>query len=191
MNTDIITAQDMRAEAQALHLTCDNMNTSIHDILLQAKNHSDNVSADVNVITQSAQEMEAEIRNVTSCLAQKQLDVSNSMTAANQLKEKADSASSSQLKLIQIMLQINSNSLADVSQTLSSVTHADMLIKQVSIDLEQIEAMAQIESLIQDLQTQNLDINYLDQEITQLTSQLDGMILLLQESTGGANCNAK
>lgn len=59
----------------------------------QATDHSYQVDANISTITQLAKGVQADIKNLSSCINQQNLYATNAATAANQAHDKADSVS--------------------------------------------------------------------------------------------------
>ncbi|XP_059173933.1 laminin subunit beta-1-like [Physella acuta] len=190
MKADVATSRDLRNQVETTLIDANALNTTINNILQNATDHSFQVDANVSTITQLAKGVQADIKNLSSCINQQNLDANNAATAANQAHDKAATVSNAQIKLIQVVSGISTQeSSSDITLALTNLTQADAVMKKVEDDFTTLKNFAILETLVQALVNQSIEATNLDKEITQLTAELDIIIISLDKYASGAVCN--
>ncbi|RUS89303.1 hypothetical protein EGW08_002910, partial [Elysia chlorotica] len=190
MAEDILDSRDLRASATGLALASNASQRNIVQTLDQATAHSDKAESDANNITAEAAVLTSTIQEVNSCLDQANVDVTSGTTAANSIKARADSASTAQRTLISLMVSIGEeDSDRGVTTVLSSLTQANSTLSDMESSLSELEALVDIAGLVQQLQTQASQLVTLNLDLDALTSEVDSILVALQEADGTTTCD--
>ncbi|KAK3781748.1 hypothetical protein RRG08_037151 [Elysia crispata] len=190
MAEDILKSRDLRASATGLVLASNASQRHIVETLDQATAHSDKVEADADNITAEAAILSTTIQEVNSCFDQAGVDVTSASTSANNIKARADTASSAQRTLISLMVNIGEeDSDRGVTTVLSSLTQANSTLTDMENSLAELETLVDIAGLVQQLQTQAGQLESLNLELDALTTEVDTILVSLQEADGTSTCD--
>ncbi|KAH9508880.1 hypothetical protein Btru_050370 [Bulinus truncatus] len=191
MKTDILDAQRLRQEAENVQAATSILNARITAVLQQANAHNSQLEANITQIMQLAQQTTDELKNLSACFTQRGLDITSAVTSSNEIKQRADSVTQEQVKLTQLMYTINVNENDPaLSPALTNLTEANSIVTKLSSDLAQLEALAQLETLIPELQAKDQEIKDLESEIDKLTTELDGILLAFGAISDSTLCTA-
>ncbi|GFN92909.1 hypothetical protein PoB_001941500 [Plakobranchus ocellatus] len=190
MAQDVYESRELRTQATGLRLASDASQRHINETLQEARAHSDKAEADAADITAEAQTQTTTIQEVTSCLDQVEVDVASAVTSAQQMKERADTASVAQRTLLSLMVSIGEeDSDKGVVTVLTSLTQANSTLTLMETNLSELEALVDIAGLVQTLETQQNQLESLNAELDALTSEVDVILVSLQEADGAASCD--
>lgn len=192
MKTDIEDAKTLRSQVDSVLTATNDVNATINNAIIEAASHSNQAEANVSAVTQLAKDALVEVTNISACITQLELDTYNDQIAASQVYGEAAKSQQNNLALLEVLKNINTQeAAAAIIPPLGNLTQADTTVKKMMDDFILLEEFAKMETLIQDLLAQDQTIKKLDEEVTQLTANLDKIILALKESTGTTSCTNK